>query len=190
MSHNDIEIEMKFPVTLPLFNKVLKKLQSAAEFKGEVRQIDHYFNAPHRDFLKPKHPVEYLRLREINGKGILTYKFIHFDANGEKSHCDEFETNIEKISQIRKILDVLDFKEFMAIDNKRKKFIFDKDFEIVLDNVKELGHFIEIESKKFFGSIKETNDKIEQVAEDLGINASTRSQDGYVLAMLKKKGLK
>ncbi|MCL2338566.1 MAG: hypothetical protein FWC51_01260 [Proteobacteria bacterium] len=48
MSKNNLEIEIRFP--LKNIAETLNKLNRIAEFKYSNRQIDTYYNAPHRDF--------------------------------------------------------------------------------------------------------------------------------------------
>ena len=66
--------------------------------------------------------------------------------------------------------------------------MFQDEFEIGLDTVKDLGFFIEIESIKDFGSVEKTRKKIFEFAELLGIDHS-RELRGYPFLLMKKKGL-
>jgi adenylate cyclase class IV len=59
----------------------------------------------------------------------------------------------------------------------------------VLDIVKELGYFMEIEAMKNFGSVEETRKKLFEFAKNLGINVSKPDERGYAFLMAKKKGL-
>ena len=61
--------------------------------------------------------------------------------------------------------------------------------EIALDKVRELGHFIEIEAKKNFGSIEATREKLFQFAKDLGIDITKTDLRGYPFLLMEKKGL-
>jgi len=85
-----------------------------------------------------------LRLRDADGKYSINYKNWHFDENGKSHYCDEFETKIEDIEQVRKILSVLNFKPIVTVDKLRKIWTY-KDYEVAVDSVKNLGDFVEIE---------------------------------------------
>ena len=147
MAKKDIEVEIKIPLTKELFDKVRIRLKKRASFVGSSSEIDIYFNPPHKNFLKPKHPYEYLRLRVKNDRGVITYKHVYFDDKGRKTHSDEYEAKVESPKQLEKILSVLGFKNFLVIEKQREKYLHKDQLEIVLDRVRDLGYFIEIEAR-------------------------------------------
>ena len=65
----------------------------------------------------------------------------------------------------------------------------DEGFEIALDDVKELGFFIEIETTKNFGSVEIARSKIFEFAKELGLDASQPDERGYPYLLMEKKGL-
>ena len=75
------------------------------------------------------------------------------------------------------------------VDKERETFIFEDQFEIALDKVKELGFFIEIESLRDFGGVEETRTKLLEFAERIGIENPTLDKRGYPYELMKKKGL-
>ncbi len=190
MAHNNTEIEIKYPVSKLVFAKVKKTLAKIATVEKESHEIDTYYNAPHRDFLAPKYAYEYLRLRHKNGKCILNYKHLYPEDKREKTHSDEYETALEKHDQIQHILTSLNFKEYLVVDKKRITFDYKGELEIAMDEVKGLGLFIEIETKKDSGTVTEARKAITAFAKKIGIATNTRDKDGYVLALMKKKGLR
>jgi len=189
MAHQDTEIEIKFCLTKSSYQKLEKKLAKLAKFTGDNRQIDRYFNAPHRDFLAPKHPIEYLRLRESNGSSSINYKFWYQNSKGTSTHCDEYESEISSTTALKKILTKLDFKEYLTVDKTRKSYIVDDNFEVDLDEVKGLGFFVEIETLRDFGSVEKARAEIMKLAKSLGVDTSKVDKYGYVFALLKKTGL-
>jgi adenylate cyclase class 2 len=75
MAHENIEIELKFPLKNP--EEVAKFLNEKAELKSrDVTQKDTYFTAPHRDFLAVKYPFEWLRLRESEKGASMDYALL------------------------------------------------------------------------------------------------------------------
>lgn len=189
MAHQDTEIEIKFCLTKSSAQKLEKKLAKLAKFTGDSRQIDRYFNAPHRDFLAPKHPVEYLRLRESNGSGSINYKYWYKDDNRTSTHCDEYESEISSTVALKKILSKLDFKEYLTVDKIRKSYVVDDKFEVDLDEVQGLGFFVEIETLQDFGGVEKARAEIIKLAKNLGVDTSKVDKYGYVFALLKKSGL-
>jgi len=142
MANRNIEIEIQVNVERP--EPLIKFLQKNAQFESEQHQLDEYFSPAHRNFLGVRPTKEWLRVRDADGNYFLNYKNWHFDEQGKSNHCDEFETKIESIDQVRKILSALDVKSIVVVDKVRKIWTY-KDYEIAIDLVKGLGDFIEIE---------------------------------------------
>jgi adenylate cyclase class IV len=59
----------------------------------------------------------------------------------------------------------------------------------VLDNVKELGFFIEIETIKDFDSVERAREKLFEFAQTLGIDTSNPDERGYAFLLMKKSGI-
>jgi len=138
-------IEIEIQVNIENEKSLLAFLEKNAVFKFETRQIDEYFTPAHRDFTVVRPVAEWLRLRNSNGSYSFTYKNWHYQ--GEKSfYCDEYETEIKDLNQLKKALEALNFKSLITVDKTRKIWLY-KDFEIALDSVKDLGNFVEIEYK-------------------------------------------
>lgn len=141
---NDVEIEIQ--VKVENCKNLIVFLQKNAEFISEKHQIDEYFTPKHRNFIAPRPVKEWLRLRNSNGKFSITYKNWHHDKSGKSHHCDEYETKIENLDQLKKIFTVLNFKSLVVVDKQRKIWLY-KNYEVSLDRIKGLGDFVEIEYK-------------------------------------------
>jgi adenylate cyclase class 2 len=139
---NNIEIEIQ--VNIENSKPLIEFLEKNGQFRVEKRQIDEYFSPIHRSFVEVRPIKEWLRLRDSDGKYSINYKNFHFDSDGKSQYCDEYETKIEDLAKLRKILDVLNFKSLVKVDKKRKTWEY-KDYEIDLDSIKGLGNFVEIE---------------------------------------------
>lgn len=188
MANNDMEIEIKIKLDETSFLKVKEKLDKIADFKKKLQQVDDYFTPIHRNFVEPKFPYEWLRIGKRGGKVILNYKHFYPENVEVATHCDEFETEIQDAQQLQKILSVLNFKKLVTVDKEREVYT-SEEFEIVLDVVKQLGHFIEIEAIKDLGSVEETREKLFEFAKNLGIDTSNPDKRGYPFLMMEKKGL-
>ncbi len=138
-------IEIEIQVNIEKSDSLLAFLNDNAEFKLETHQIDEYFTPAHRDFITVRPVAEWLRLRDSNGSYFFTYKNWHYE--GEKSfYCDEYETKITDLDQLKKTFKALNFRSLITVDKTRKIWLY-KDFEIAMDSVKGLGEFVEIEYK-------------------------------------------
>jgi len=139
---NNIEIEIQVKIEK---DKNLKEfLKKNASFRKEVHQADEYFSPNNENYLESRPIKKWLRLRSSNEVFSITYKNYYFDKNGKSTYCDEYETKIESIENFRKIFKALNFKSLIIVDKIRKTWNY-KDYEILIDSVKNLGDFVEIE---------------------------------------------
>lgn len=190
MNKNNIEVELKYRVKDE--KKLNKWLEKNAKKIFEKRQVDKYYTPQHRNFFDEKYPSEYLRIRDSGGHFSITYKYWHSTGiEREYSHCDEYETDIEDGKQMEKIFKVLDFKLSVIVDKTRTTYHY-KDFEIEIDDVKDIGHICEIEMKSGFKDVDKAREMIRNLAEELGFSEEDREEGlrhGYVPVIAKKKGI-
>ncbi len=140
----DIEIEVQLRVSKT--DKLIAFLENEAEFTGEAYQKDEYMVPQHRDFVAKKPVKEWLRVRESDKKSSVNYKNWHYDESGRSTHCDEYETPVEDVDQMRKIFAAIDIKPLITVEKKRKTYRY-KDYEVALDEITDLGSFVEVEYK-------------------------------------------
>jgi predicted adenylyl cyclase CyaB len=178
------EVEIKVFLENP--NEVEEKLKKVGKFVKEKTQVDEYFTPKHKDYSKANPVIEYLRVRNEDGKSNLGYLFCHFDKNGRLLKTDEYELKIEDTKMASIILKKLDMVHKVSVTKTRKYFDY-KDFEVLIDYIKELGFFIEVEAKKMFGSLEETRDKCFKVLEELEAHWHETPNMGYPLMILEKK---
>jgi adenylate cyclase, class 2 len=138
---NDAEIEIQ--VSVEHLQPLKDFLAKHARSKGRQHQIDEYFTPAHRDFLAVRPAVEWLRLRNADG---VYYKYWHHGPDGKSHHCDEYESQVESLDQLKKIFQALNLQSLVTIDKRRATWNY-QDWEIALDQVKGLGDFVEIEYK-------------------------------------------
>lgn len=149
------------------------------EYVGLNHTIDEYYYDPLRDDLKPDNNNQLancLRLRAKNDNYYVTYKNDVFE--GEKwLYSNEYETKIESIEMMKEVFERLGLKKFLEIDNNKEIYKTDK-YEIALEDVKDLGIFLEVEYctdedvdvSKIKEEIQEFIDKLEiNVSEELNM---------------------
>lgn len=187
--NNNIEIEIQ--VNIENSKSLMEFLERNAVFQKENHQIDEYFSPSHRDFIALRPVEEWLRLRESSGKYFINYKNWHYDKEGKGHYCDEYETKIEDINQLRKILEVLDFKSLVKVDKVRKIWTY-KDYEIAIDSVKELGDFVEIEyiGKDNQVDPKKVTDEMVKFLKTIDCGKIKRNYVGYPFQLLFPKEVK
>jgi len=181
-----MEIELKFRLENP--EEAIQTLNQISQLKSEEFQKDIYFTPFHRNFISEKPISEWLRVREIKDKKILTYKKWHNSPEKKAISCDEYETEISDINNLKNILKSLNFSELIIVNKLRKNWEF-KDTLISIDDVDEIGHFIEIEANKEFQSIEEAKEHLYNILKELNIKTGLQDYEGYPFLLLKKKNL-
>lgn len=136
----NIEVEIK--ARIKDFNDIKKILQEiGAGFAKTENQIDKIFGAS--KFLDSEHKIVeggiVARIRENNGKRTLDFKEILRQKGGIELICE-----IPSIELATKFLNKLDFEEAFTIKKTREVFSY-QDFTICLDEVEQLGKFVEVE---------------------------------------------
>lgn len=180
---NNTEIEIQ--VNIEDSKSLLEFLQKNADFQSEKHQIDEYFTPAHRNFTGTRPVKEWLRLRDANGKYSINYKHWHYDESGKSHHCDEYETKIEDLAQVRKIFEVLNFKPIVKVNKLRKIWVY-RDYEIAVDSVKELGDFVEIEyiGKDEKVDPKKITEEMVSFLKSVGCGKIKRNYVGYPFQLL------
>lgn len=136
-------------ILVEIFDKkkdALKKL-SGFKFLGNKKTLDIYLFDPKRDDLKPDKNGQLkncLRIRNKDDKTSIAYKLDHFDKKGLWLYSDEYEVESSDFKNTLEIFKKLGFKELVRIDNIKSTFVTGK-YEIVLEDVKNLGLFMEVE---------------------------------------------
>ena len=139
-----LEVEIKFALRNP--HETLDFLQKNGTFIKETFQKDTYFLPPNKDYTAEKPITKWLRIRESDKGDSINYKDWALKEGVNQNYCDEFESHIDSVEDVKKIFGVLDIKPLIVVNKKRKIFMY-KDIEIALDEVDELGWFIELEAK-------------------------------------------
>jgi predicted adenylyl cyclase CyaB len=177
------EVEVK--ASLKDRKAVKEKLESlGCTFSPEVHQVDHIFFAAGIPFPPPL-GVGSLRVRKQDQKSFLTLKI----PQGSRQDCIEREMEITNGNMMIDILELLKWEKVPVVDKKRIKTNY-KDIEIVLDEVKDLGHFIEAEKivkSEDPADRKKTQEELFSFLETLGVLKGDRVIDGKYDIMLFEK---
>ncbi len=169
---------------------VKKKLEKF-DYKGLKKTIDEYYYDPKRETLKPDKDNQLshcLRVRTKNNEYFITYKDDVFD-NGKWLYSNEYETKIESITMIKEIFNKLGLIKFIEIDNKKETYTY-KDYEIVIENVKDLGIFMEVEyCTNEEVDVKNIKKEIQKFINELGLNVSEELNMGKPEMYMKKHNI-
>lgn len=170
-----LEVEMKFAVVE--FAPVESILQSWGARPAEaIDEADHYFNAPDRDFAKTD---EALRLRRIGYTNVLTYKGPK--SPGVAKTRTEVEVPIhggeDTAEDMERLLVHLGYRPVAVVRKRRRIYHFRRDpfdLQACLDEVAEVGRFVEIEIVTPPEHRADAERILFQVTRELGLGTSER----------------
>ena len=169
----------------------VKDIFNKFDYKGNKVTIDEYYYDPMRDTLKPDKDNQLLlclRLRQKNNEYSITYKDDVFD-NGKWLYSNEYETKVESIEMIKEIFNRLGLIKFIEINNLKETYVYN-DYEIVIENVKDLGLFLEVEyCTNDDVDVKEIKKEIQSFIDNLGINVSSELNMGKPEMYMKKHNI-
>lgn len=180
------EVELKFPLTDPA--DVITRLSLLGARKQlVVTQSDLYFNHPARDFAVTN---EALRIRTSDNEVCVTFKGPLVDTQTKTRR--EIEIGLERGSttaaQFRELLELLGFRPVLTVTKQRTPYLLDwqqRKFEVVLDDVSNLGKFLEVETLADESDREPARDAILTLATRLGLsNAERRS---YLSLLLEQQ---
>ena len=165
------EIEVKAKVKD--FDSIISKLKGMdCTLSEPIAQDDYIFNQK-GIILGGNHDTPVLRIREQGGKIIFTLKQIR---SGELD-CIEKEIEVSDRNILKDIIELLDFEQTVEVHKKRRKGNC-RGYEICLDEVEELGSFIEVEKMSDEDGEKVQNELFDFLKE-LGVNPEDRVFKGY-----------
>ncbi|MEU7945609.1 class IV adenylate cyclase [Micromonospora taraxaci] len=175
------EVEIKARVSGEVANFLRSLELSGAVLSPPVRQVDHIFvQRPFRlsDVSAGVSPIVRIRLTEVEGNAntLLTVKRDLVD----QLDCVEHEVQVSDAEATAAILEELGLHEVMTVRKVRRQCVL-SGFIICLDNVENLGTFVELEaSGLFLDDDSETiRSKMWAVAERLGIGRENAVSMGY-----------
>jgi len=178
------EIEVKIQISDEQLDMVKKWLHQNSTFCGEVQHEEYYLDNPTSPltFISPegfKDAHYYLRVRKSPEKGdSICLKKWYGDSSGKKTHCDEWEIAVSNGSTALELLNQLGFTNATPIKKTRCIYRFDE-FEVVIDNVENLGVFIEVELKQNVDDVHVGLQRIYELIKKMGIASCKKQERGY-----------
>lgn len=181
------EVEVKYL----LCNKeqVLENINQMGLKRNIENQIqnDSYYIPAHRNFFESEIVSEWLRIRETEINCTLNFKqWLPIGAK-EQNYCNEYETVVEDVFALKKIFELLNFKEVVRVYKVRNSWIYD-DVEICIDEVSNLGTYIELEMlhKVDKGQISLMQERFDMILQYIAADVGERNRRGYPYMLLEK----
>ena len=170
----NFEVEKKF--WLIDLNESIAQLESHdIHFGVPVDQIDRYFAHPARDFMQTD---ECLRLRSVGDRSFITYKGARIDSTTKTRRELEFPLAETTAAQdFEQLLVVLGFEPLMTIHKLRRKAELswhDYRVEVSLDEIDQLGCFIELETTSDLQHLERAKQALESLSEKLALDRPER----------------
>lgn len=178
------EIELKIHCSSEIYAKVITFVQTYGTYKGSTEQTEYYLTKPDEawDYSAGfKDTLRTLRVRcEAKGDSVC-YKYRHLDPVTKKTtHRDEEETKVANGQAMINILGNLGYTEQTIIEKTRETYMVYDTFEVVCDDVKNIGRFIEIELKKPIDDVKQGIAQIEGLLKKMGVTEFKQYDRGYI----------
>jgi len=169
------EVEQKFAVTSELAIHA-RLVELGVELGSPVKEADHYFNHPARDFAKTD---EALRLRVKGDSNFITYKGPKIDATTKTRKEIELQlpAGKEVIQQLRLLLETLGFRSVATVTKNRQSASFQwegREVHVTWDEVQDVGTYMEIEIMADDQGLAAAKKALESLANQLGFAASER----------------
>jgi adenylate cyclase class 2 len=142
-------------------------------------QRDTYYRHPGRDFA---HTDEALRIREEEGRSFITYKGPKLDADTKSR--EELEVPLVDPRDIGMLLLRLGFEPVAVVEKRRRGFLVGT-LEVCIDEVKGLGHFLEVEAKGC-EDLEEGKARVLELLDTLGLDRMERKS---YLELLLERGV-
>ncbi len=180
-----LEVQTKYSLAESELQDLLNKLEkSGAKIRDSFSQVDEYLVVPGHD---PKNVDELLRLRREEDRYFITYKGPaekEIEKFRVKPKIDfELTPNIsqEEVLKLREVLQNFGYRPLEIITKQRKVYEVNG-IEIAIDDVGEIGKFIE-----FRADTKEKIEKLEELLENMGFSEKTRINEPYIELLRKKR---
>ena len=186
------EIEVKIKLDLKQTEALHKWLSANSQDLGTREITDYYLNQPKNTFYVVSKkgfndPLEFVRVRKTKNKNFVCYKKRMVDENGHTVQVEELDLEISGAPDFLSFFKKLGFTQEVVIKKNRHTFLFDHKFEVVFDDVENLGKFVEIEIKNFDGTVEAGINEIYDFLRAIGIKEFISFDRGYLCMMLNPK---
>ena len=167
-----IEVESKIKVSKP--DELRKKIKKIARFVKIENKIDDYYALDSAGV----YPKKSLRVRDKSKKVEVNFKQpISYENGIWAKRESEFE--VSDLKNFFGLLKDFGFKKWLRKEKKTELYKTNDGVNIELNQVKNLGWFLEIEVLAAENEIKEAMKKVENVRRELGLRGEDVEKLGY-----------
>jgi len=179
------EVELKVRADHPTVRERLDEL--GADHVESRRQVDTYYNAPHRVFAETDEALRIRREEPADGAAVtkLTYKGPLVER--ESKTREEHETVVADDDALAGILDGLGFEPAATVEKDRVFYALEG-YTITLDSVAGLGEFIEIEQEADESELEAVREGAVELLSKVGLEADEQIRTSYLGLLLAVEG--
>ncbi|ACV10701.1 adenylyl cyclase CyaB [Halorhabdus utahensis DSM 12940] len=175
------EVELKVRADHGIVRERL--LEAGADPLGTIRQVDTYYNAPYRDFAATD---EALRVRREHAHGEetakITYKGPKIDAASKTR--EEHEATVGDGETADAIFRGLGFEPAATVEKERHRYSL-REFTVTLDDVTDLGEFLEVETDvETEADVEAARESATALLADLGLDPADGIRTSYLGLLL------
>lgn len=175
MSGSHWEVEQKYRLVDVAATKT-RLTELGVQWAEPIRQVDRYFNHPSRDFAQTD---EALRLRQVGGENVITYKGPKIDLTTKTRRELELPLPAGQTvpEQFGEILVALGFRAAVCVEKVRLAGWITWEgcqVEVALDVVETLGDFLELEVSADNDSLDTAKRALLSLAERLEVHETER----------------
>jgi adenylate cyclase class 2 len=154
---------------------------------GAVTQVDTYYDAPHREFAQTDEAVRLrAETRENGGEEAtshrLTYKGPLFESASKTR--EEIEVEVPESDSVDAILCNLGFEPAATVRKNRDRYEYEG-YHVVLDDVANLGEFVEVEAEATEESVESVREGATEVLDALGLDPAEQIRTSYLVLLLE-----
>jgi len=175
------EVEVKVAADLTTVGERLEGL--GAEQTGDVVQVDTYYDAPHREFAETDEALRVRReRRDGETEARITYKGPLVDA--ESKSREEHETGVDNGETADRIFERLGFEPAATVRKDRLFYRYDG-YTVTLDDVEDVGEFVEVETETDESGVERARDGAFEVLRELGLDPEDQTRTSYLGMLLE-----
>lgn len=160
------EVEIKIEVSDDDIRRMLSLL-TGRDIRKSI-EVDIYYTSRYRDLIGPE---ECVRIRYSDSIQELTWKPPTTAVMRDERQTWKEELNVPiggRVDDWRKMMDKLDLVEYVVVEKDRTHLVYDNETNIMIDRVKNVGSFVEIETNSAdYGHATKKN---RSVMIELGLN--------------------
>ncbi|MFB6095785.1 MAG: class IV adenylate cyclase [Haloferacaceae archaeon] len=156
---------------------------------GGVRQVDTYYDAPHRDFAETDEVLRIRRETDLDGsagteshsRARVTYKGPLIEAASKTR--EEHETAVDDGEELDAVFRGLGFEPAATVEKERERFRL-RGYTVTLDALADLGEFVEVEREAAETEVEPVREGAYDVLRDLGLDPGAQIRTSYLGLLL------